>query len=205
MKNITKIVAISSATILSAGFLIKIGRLNDLQKILEGKEWVYSIYFRLENYFYGFHIFKKHPLMGTGFPSQIANYYQDYQQYFPEKIILREYIQFIEQINAFENTALTMLVEMGGLMSGTYIMLVLFCSLRLIQVISKTPHRRCDLGFIMAGLIGFFVHSMTYDSLRFPNLNFIFHSILAMTLGLANSYSKTTKSPNFFLNPEKTI
>ena len=205
LKNITKIVAISSATILSAGFLIKIGRLNDLQKILEGKEWVYSIYFRLENYFYGFHIFKKHPLMGTGFPSQIANYYQDYQQYFPEKISLREYIQFIEQINAFENTALTMLVEMGGLMSGTYIMLVLFCSLRLIQVISKTPHRRCDLGFIMAGLIGFFVHSMTYDSLRFPNLNFIFHSILAMTLGLANSYSKTTKSPNFFLNPEKTI
>ena len=205
LKNITKNFLISIAAIMSAGCLILIGRLNDLQKILEGKEWAYSIYFRLENYFYGFHIFKKHPLIGTGFPSQIANYYQDYQQHFPGKIPLGTYTQFLEQINALENMALTILVEMGGLMSGAYIMLVLFCCLKLIQAIRKTPHRRCDLGFIMAGLIGFFVHSMTYDSLRFPNLNWIFHSILGMMLGLANAYSKTTKSPNFLSKPQKTI
>jgi len=204
-KNITKNFLISIAAIMSAGYLILIGRLNDLQKILEGKEWAYSIYFRLENYFYGFHIFKKHPLMGTGFPSQIANYYQDYQQHFPEKIPLGTYTQYIEQINALENMALTMLVEMGGLMSGTYIMFILFCCLRLIQTIREIPHRRCDLGFIMAGLIGFVVHSMTYDSLRSPNLNWIFHSILAMMLGFANAYSKTTKSPDFLSNPQKTI
>jgi hypothetical protein len=84
-------------------------------------------------------------------------------------------------------------------------MLVLFCCLKLKQAIRKTPHRRCDVGFIMAALIGFFVHSMTYDSLRFPNLNWIFHSILGMMLGLANAYSKTNKSPNFLSNPQKTI
>jgi O-antigen ligase len=205
LKNFTKNFLISITAIMSAGYLIIIGRLNDLQKILEGKEWTYSIYFRLENYFYGFHIFKKHPLMGTGFPSKIANYYQDYQQYFSEKIPLREYTQFIEQINALENMTLTMLVEMGGLMSGTYIMLVLFCCLRLIQAIRKTPHHRCDLGFIMAGLIGFFVHSITYDSLSFPNLNWVFHSILGMMLGLANASSKATKSPNFLSKPQKSI
>jgi O-antigen ligase len=143
--------------------------------------------------------------MGIGFPSKITNYYQDYQQYFPEKISLGEYTQFIEQINALENMTLTMLVEMGGIMSGTYIMFVLFCCLRLIQAIRKKPDRRCDLGFIMTGLIGFFVHSITYDSLSFPNLNWIFHSILGMMLGLANAYSKTTKSPNFLSKPKKTI
>jgi hypothetical protein len=196
-KNITKIYAISIATFMSAGFIILITKSNELQKILEGKKWAYSIYFRLENYFYGLHIFKKHPLMGIGFPSEIINFYQDYQQYFSERIHLRHYTQFLEQINALENMALTMLVEMGGLMSGTYIMFVLFCCLRLVHAIKKTPHRRCDLGFIMAGLIGFFVHSMTYDSLRFPNLNWLFHSILGMMVGLANSYLKTTKFPDF--------
>lgn len=201
LKNITKIFVIPIATIMSAGCMALIWKLNDLQKMLEGKEWIYSIYFRLENYFYGLHIFQKSPLMGTGFPSQIANYYQDYQQHFPEKIHLGAYTQFLEQTNALENMALTMLVEMGGLMSGTYIMLVLFCCLKLTQAIKKTPHRRCDLGFFVAGLIGFFVHSMTYDSLRFPNLNWIFHSILGMILGLANSYLKITKSPDFLSKP----
>ena len=143
--------------------------------------------------------------MGTGFPSQISNFYQDYQQYFPEKIHLSEYVQFIEQINALENMALTMFVEMGGLLGGTYIMLVLFCCLRLAQVIKKTPDQRYNLGFIMAGLIGFLVHSMTYDSLRFPNLNWIFHSTLGMMLGLTNYYSKITESPKFFYKTQKTI
>jgi hypothetical protein len=205
LKNISKKVALCIATFLSAGSIALIGRLNNFQKILEGKELVYSIYFRLENYFYGFHIFKKQPLMGTGFSSKLANYYQDYQQNFSDKIYLKDYIQFIEQINALENMALTMLVEMGGLMSLTYIIFVLFCILKFIQAISRIPQRRCEFGFIMAGLIGFFVHSMTYDSLRFPNLNWIFHSILGMMLGLANFYLKTIKSPDFFYKPEKTI
>ena len=199
LKNVAKKVAISIATFLSVGCLFFILKLNDLQKIMGEKDWVYSIYFRLENYFYGFHIYKKYPFIGTGFPSQIANYYQDYQQYFSEKIQLKDYIHFIEQINSLENMLLTMFVEMGGLMSGTYIMLILFCCLRLIQSIRKTPYRICDLGFIMAGLIGFFVHSMTYDSLRFPNINWIFHSILGMMLGLANFYSTTAQSSKFFL------
>ena len=81
LKNVAKKVAISIATFLSVGCLFFILKLNDLQKIMGEKDWVYSIYFRLENYFYGFHIYKKYPFIGTGFPSQIANYYQDYQQY----------------------------------------------------------------------------------------------------------------------------
>jgi O-antigen ligase len=201
LKILTKRFFVSLAIIMSAGCLALIGRFNDFQKMLEGKKWIYSIYFRLENYLYGFHIFKKNPLMGTGFPSQITNYHQDYQIHFSEKLHVDAYTQFIEKINALENMALTMLVEMGGLMSATYIMLVLFCCLRLIKAIKKTPHRRCDLGFIMAGLIGFLIHSMTYDSLRFPNLNYIFHSILGMMLGVANTYSQATKSSNSLSKP----
>ena len=59
----------------------------------------------------------------------------------------------------------------------------------------KTAHPRYEFVFIMAGLIGFFIHSMTYDSLRFPNLNWIFHSILGVMLALANSYQETSE-PN---------
>ena len=79
LKAITKKIGIIIAIIMGAGCLTLIGRLNALQKILEHEKWASSIYLRLENYYYGFHIFKKHPFMGTGFPSQIANYSHYYQ------------------------------------------------------------------------------------------------------------------------------
>lgn len=136
-----------------------------------------SILFRLENYPFAAHIFLQKPLFGIGMRPSMTEYLKDYR---PKLTKNPAYSAFIQQRKTLENMILCCFVEMGGLFSITYIALIVYLLRNLFRSIRDKPERRLQAVLFLIPLIGFFIHSMTFDSLMFPHLNWIFHSFLGM-------------------------
>jgi len=136
-----------------------------------------STLFRLEGYPLAAHIFLKKPLFGIGLRPSMTKYLKDYRPKFTKDT---RYWKYIEQKKTLENMILCGFVEMGGLFAITYITLIVYLLRNLIHSISNKSERRLQGVLILIPLGGFFIHSMTFDSLMFPHLNWIFHSFLGM-------------------------
>ena len=150
-----------------------------------------SVTLRAENYFFGYHLFKKNPIWGFGFKPDFAPYFDDYNVRLAKYLQKKDYQKYIKTHNTFENIIITYFIERGSLFSLTY-----FGGLVYIVTISfkrlRSPPNKDMGGIFLASVItGFAVLSLTFDTLRFPNLNWIFHSLLGLLANLPNkSFSR---------------
>ena len=137
-----------------------------------------STLIRAENYIFAGTIWIKKPLFGTGLHVPLTNYLENYhpQIYKNEK----GYSNYIKQTKTLENTVLCGLVEMGSLLSISYITLVAILLKRMFAHVRKYPEKRLSAILLLTPLFGFFIHSMTFDSIIYPHLNWLAHSLLGL-------------------------
>ena len=138
---------------------------------------------------YQIHIYLKHPVFGIGLrPYTHGSYLKDYHNHQN----LRLFSQTVKDLQTFDNMLLTSFVELGTLMTLAYLALIALIIIkycRKLQLGGQAP--LVDL-YRLAVLIGWAVHSMTYDSLVFPSINWLFH----VQLGILAAYSPATGSPS---------
>ena len=84
----------------------------------------------------------------------------------------------ITGVTVFDNMALTFLGETGGLFSAAYFCLIFYLIKNKATYCLEDEKRQFVLFLIV--LTGFLAHSMTFDSLKYPHLNWIFHSFLGL-------------------------
>ena len=146
-----------------------------------------GVVFRAENYFFALHVLKKNPVWGVGFKSDLAQHLDDYDIRFSDKISKSQYQAFIESEKTFENIVLAFLVEWGCLFSffyfGGLVYVVIACWRKI-----RVPSENVAGILIVSVMVGFAIISLTFDTLRLPNLNWAFHSLLGL---LANTPPKS--------------
>ena len=144
-----------------------------------------SIFLRAENYFFGLHVFKKNPIWGVGFKSELTQHLKDYELKFPDKIIKSQYHAFIKHEKTFENIVLAFFVEWGSLFSLVYFSGLTFILITSWRKINDPPKDPTGL-LIISILVGFAAISITFDTLRTPDINWAFHSLLGLMVNISN-------------------
>jgi hypothetical protein len=145
-----------------------------------------SIPLRVENYFFGLHIIKKNPVWGLGFDGNFDPYFEDYNLWLGNFFSKERYNEYIKSLNTFENIVLTYTIEWGCLFALVYFGGIIYLILQYFKTTERPEIRKMDKVFVMAVIISFSAMSLTFDTLRFPNLNWVFHSILGLLANLSN-------------------
>jgi hypothetical protein len=145
-----------------------------------------SIPLRVENYFFGLHVVQENPIWGLGFNADLDPFLEDYKLRLGNYFSKERYREYIKSLNTFENIVLTYLIEWGSLFSFVYFGGIIYIVAPYFREANKTSMAR-DGFFILAIIISFSIMSFTFDTLRFPNINWIFHSTLGL---LANASNK---------------
>jgi hypothetical protein len=143
-----------------------------------------SVLTRAENYFFALHVLKKAPVWGVGFKSDLTQHLDDYDLIFSNKISKSQYHAFIRDEKTFENIALAFMVEWGCLLSFVYFgglaYILIACWIKI-----RAPSKNFTGILIVSVMVGFAIISLTFDTLRFPNLNWAFHSLLGLLVNIS--------------------
>ena len=155
-----------------------------------------TVLVRLEFYNVAWQVVKDKPFFGVGFNSPIIQYItKDYAPKFYPPDSRYAFPSIIRGVETFDNMALFFLGQTGLLFTGAYICLIFY----LINKKSGDADTKLQCLLLMTVLTGFAVHSMTYDSLRYPHLNWLFHSLLGL---IAN---KHTFCPEFVIETKPSV
>jgi len=140
-----------------------------------------SVLHRLELYPFALHIWRIHPFMGIGLRAfNHENYLADYQQHnqavgdFPKRIVT---------LQTFDNTLLTGLVEFGTVMTLFYLALVTLILVKYCRRVRSSPESSPLDWYRVLILLGFAIHSLTYDSILVPPVNWLFHVQMGILAG----------------------
>lgn len=145
-----------------------------------------SILQRVELYNFASHIWETHPFFGMGLrPMTHAKYLTDYHQLNQN---LTDFPQSVAKLQTFDNLFLTAFVELGSLMTLAYLGLVLFIAARYIRALRSSPAAGVTDWYRLLVLFGLIIHSMSYDSLLFPPINWLFHVQLGIMVGYYASH-----------------
>jgi hypothetical protein len=148
---------------------------------------------RMENYSFGFHVFKENPVWGVGFKADLLiQYLEAYDLKSSETLSKEQYRRYMENSKTVDNIVLAFLVELGGLFTVTYFSGLIYIILRWSRNSRSPPQRGRAAILVMSVLMGFAVLSLTFDTLRFPDLNWFFHSLL----GLLVNFDSTSLEEN---------
>lgn len=148
-----------------------------------------TIRHRLELQNFAWHIWLKHPVMGIGLrPFTQARYLSDYQQHNQN---LDTFPQAVANLQTLDNLFLTSLVELGTVMTLGYLGLVLFILVKYCRTLRSRPESSRTDWYRVLVLLGFAIHSLTYDSLLFPPLNWLFH----VQVGIMAGYHASGTAP----------
>ena len=140
-----------------------------------------TIRHRLELQHFAWHIWLKHPVMGIGLrPFTHERYLSDYQQ---RNLQLDTFPQAVANLQTLDNLYLTGLVELGAAMTLLYAGLVLSILVQYCRKLRSWPESSPVDWYRALVLLGFAVHSLTYDSLLFPPLNWLFHVQVGIMAG----------------------
>jgi len=140
-----------------------------------------SILNRLELYPFALHIWKTHPVMGMGLRSLTQErYVADYQPYNQD---LAGFYQTVAQLQTFDNMFLTALVELGTLLTLCYAVLIIVILARYLGILRGAAAPRPVDWYRLLVVLGFAVHSLSYDSLLLPPVNWLFHVQLGIMAG----------------------
>lgn len=140
---------------------------------------------RLELYSFAWHVYKQHPLMGIGLrPQTHEKYLDDYRQRHPE---MTNFAREVKLLQTFDNMLVTALVELGTLMTLVYLGLVGLIILRFWRQVRPYQESRGRDFFRLLPLVGLAAHSLIYDTLLFPQVNWLFHVQLGMLAGWSHA------------------
>ena len=143
-----------------------------------------SIAWRVENYFLAMHILPQRPFCGIGLHAPIHPYLTDYSERLNINSSNSHYRNYIKDLKTFENSFLLILVEMGMLMAIAYLSLGGVIIKKLLNNCWKVKSQKKNAILFLAPLFGFLIHSLTFDSLAYPHLNWLFHSFLGLLANL---------------------
>jgi hypothetical protein len=148
-----------------------------------------SILHRLELYNFALHIWKTHPFMGIGLRSFThAQYLPGYHLHNQK---LPDFPQAVAKLQTLDNLFLTSLVELGTVMTLFYLGLVIFILAKYCRRVRSRPESSPLDWYRVLILLGFAIHSLTYDSLLFPPINWLFH----VQLGIMAGYYASDTAP----------
>jgi hypothetical protein len=148
-----------------------------------------AILHRLELYNFALHIWKTHPFMGIGLRSFThAQYLSDYHLHNPE---LHEFPQAVASLQTLDNMLLTALVEFGTVMTLVYFGLLMVILAKYGRRLRSRPESSPLDWYRVLVLLGFAIHSLTYDSLLFPPINWLFH----VQVGILAGYYASDTAP----------
>jgi O-antigen ligase len=142
-----------------------------------------SIYHRLELYPFALHVYKFHPFLGTGLRAFVHDkFLVGYEQRNKD---ITDFAEMVKGLQTFDNMLVTGFIEMGSLMTLAYLALIILIIYKYYLKIGGFSLSQ-DAEFVrLLPLIGFAVHSLTYDSLMFPPINWLFH----VQLGILAAYN----------------
>jgi O-antigen ligase len=148
-----------------------------------------AILHRLELYNFALHIWKNHPFMGIGLRSFThAQYLPDYHL---RNQALHEFPQAVAKLQTLDNMLLTGLVELGTVMTLFYLGLVILILAKYCRRLRSLPESSPLDWYRVLVLLGFAIHSLTYDSLLFPPINWLFH----VQVGIMAGYYASDTAP----------
>ncbi|OGR29141.1 MAG: hypothetical protein A2139_13395 [Desulfobacca sp. RBG_16_60_12] len=148
-----------------------------------------SILHRLELYDFALHIWKIHPVMGIGLRSFTQDHYlSGYQQ---RNHDLDDFPHAVTKLQTFDNMLLTALVELGSLMTLLFLGLVIVILVRYCRTVWSSPESSTLEWYRVLVLLGFAIHSLSYDSLLIPPVNWLFH----VQLGIMAGYHASKTAP----------
>jgi O-antigen ligase len=140
-----------------------------------------SVLHRLELYNFALHVWKAHPIMGIGLRSfTLDQYLHDYQLHNKN---LHNFSQAVASLHTLDNMLLTATVELGSLMTLLYLGLILVIIIGYGRKLWAAPESPTLEWYRMLVLLGFAIHSLSYDSLLFPPVNWVFHVQLGIMAG----------------------
>jgi O-antigen ligase len=148
-----------------------------------------AILHRLELYNFALHIWKTHPFMGIGLRSFT------HEQYLPDYQLrnqqIHDFPQTVAGLQTLDNMLLTGLVEFGTVMTLFYLGLVIFILAKYCRRLRSWPESSPLDWYRVLVLLGFAIHSLTYDSLLFPPVNWLFH----VQVGIMAGYHASETAP----------
>ena len=134
---------------------------------------------RLEFFSIAVEVLKEKPLFGLGFNSPLSRFIpNDYESKIFPRNGKHSFHDMVANLNVFDNMALTFLGETGGLFSAAYFCIIIYLIKSKAAYYNEAEKRR--LGSLLIVIAGFLAHSMTFDSLKYPHLNWVFHSLLGL-------------------------
>ena len=136
---------------------------------------------RMELYYIGLDVMKEKPVFGLGFNTPFSRFVPyDYKPRVYPQYGERSFFNLTRGVEVFDSMALSFVAEMGGLFTLAYLGLFVYV-LRNINLRQKgNINTRTHASLILIVIAGFFIHSLTFDSLKYIHLNWMFHSLLAM-------------------------
>ena len=157
---------------------------------------------RMEFYHIALEVIQEKPIFGLGFNSPLSRFIpSDYE---PKTYPIRgdnSFTGMVSGVHVFDNMALCFLGETGGFFTMAYIGLGIYLILKTLVFRKRHSENYVQTLLIIAVLAGFIAHSMTFDSLKNPHLNWIFHSLLAL---IARNYV-TDNGSNTFENHHSEV
>ena len=159
---------------------------SDKSKLMEPR----TILMRLDYYFLGLKILEEKPMLGIGYNAPLLEHYRNHAK---ESLKAKFTTNFLLRTsllkNTLDNMAVTLLSETGIIFFSIYSMFIIYPLAQLIPAIRNRPASRVHAILLLTVIVGFFVHSMTFDSLKYPHLNWTFHSILGIIASFSKVYS----------------
>lgn len=140
-----------------------------------------TILVRLEFYNVAWQVIQDKPFFGVGFNTPVRKYVpQNYKPLIYPADSKYTFPSIITGTETFDNMALFFLGQTGLLFSGAYGFLIIYLILNLNKRANENAYIKPQSILLLIVLIGFTAHSMTFDSLRYPQLNWLFHSLLGL-------------------------
>ena len=139
-----------------------------------------STLFRAENYIFAGSVWINKPLFGTGLHAPLTNYLKDYHPSIYKTKMPPNYSDYIKKTKTFENIILCGFVEMGSLFSIAYLTLIAVLLKKMFAHVRNNSVKRFRAILLLTPLFGFFIHSMMFDSIIYPHLNWLAHALLGL-------------------------
>ena len=166
---------------------------NTIRLLDENIPYHNSILHRLELYPFSLHIYQKHPFLGTGLRAfSHESYLIDYEVHNKS---LDTFNETVIKLQTFDNMILTGLVELGSIMTICYLGLILYIIVRYCRITQPFSLNHKKEFVLLLPLLGLAIHSMTYDSLMFPQINWLFHVQLGILAGFSQAEPQGPASP----------
>ncbi|MCA9482390.1 MAG: hypothetical protein KC553_01510 [Nitrospina sp.] len=147
----------------------------------------HGILVRLELWKLGLSVFEVYPLQGYGFNSSLLEFVRaDYQTwlYYANNGI--SFVDYFSRVNALDNMLLTFLAELGLMFFLAYCFFlrsILKCWFKGLGLKNfSTPEKMVSLV-----LIAILIQSLTFDVLKFPDLSWMWHTVLTLGPSIRNS------------------